>query len=194
MVQAITNQGMSLEAFWQQQQEAPFEIIDGEIVPMSPTVLGHSYLVRLLFRAFDSFLVSNPTWEVFTETTFVIPGADSPNWVTGSLEPDVMVLRKTDVEALMAANPDWRERPSTIIPVLVVEVISTNDRYPILLRKVAQYLDLGVQVILLINPRRKTVSIYRSGNDEPDILGSEDILTVNDLLPGFSLSLKQLFE
>ncbi len=193
MVQATTRKGMSLEEFMQQ-EDGPFEIIDGEVVYMSPTVSGHSELIQLLFLAFHSFLVSNATWKVYQETTFIKLDMESSNWVEGTLQPDIMLLRKADVDAFKATTPDWRERPFTIIPPLVVEVLSPTDRLANVLRKVALYLDLGVQEIWLVNPRSQTVSVYRAGADQADYPGPDGSLTANDLLPGFSISVKKLFE
>ncbi len=192
----ITRSGMALEEYLRRYEaEGPFEIIDGKVEPMNPNIFGHSYLVRLLFRTFDRFLAGNATWEVFTETAVIKPGSDNPNWVDGSLEPDVMLVRAADVVAFKAANADWRDRPLPIVPTVVIEVVSPTDRYSKLLRKVADYLDNGVAVVLVVNPRRKTITIYLPDQiDNPRVLGMDDVLTLDNLLPGFQLAVHTLFE
>jgi Uma2 family endonuclease len=57
------------------------------------------------------------------------------------------------------------------------------------------YFDNGVQVIWLVDPFRQTVSIYRADadHDKPDVLKNDQALTAEDLLPGFSLPLSDLF-
>ena len=192
----ITRPGMALEEYLRRYEaEGPFEIIDGKVEPMSPTVSGHSHVIRLLFRTFDHFLAGNPAWELFTETVVIKPGADNPRWVDGSLAPDVALLAAVDVAAFKAANADWRDRPFPIVPALVIEVVSPTDPYSKLLRKVADYLDNGVAVVLVVNPHRKTITIYLPDQiDNPRVLGMDDVLTLDNLLPGFQLAVRTLFE
>src|SRR5690349_4295010 len=98
-----TRVGMPLSEYMQRyDEEGPFEIIDGAIVPMSPTKFGHNYLTRLLFLALHNFVSSGNEWQVFAETPFIKPGADDPNWVEGSLIPDVMLLRVDRLSAYKA--------------------------------------------------------------------------------------------
>lgn len=190
----VTRTGMSLDEYMRRYDEAPFEIIDGMVVPMSPTKFGHNYVTRLIYRAFDDFVRPSGQWEVFSETPFIKPDQDDPNWVEGSLVPDVMLLRADKLAAYTASTPDWREKPLPIIPDLVVEIVSPTDRYTDVNRKVERYLALGVQIIWLLDGLRKKVTVHRGGSEQQSILGEESTLTADDLLPGFSLPVKSLFQ
>src|SRR5258708_14152565 len=97
------------------------------------------------------------------ETPFIKPGRDDPNWVEGSLVPDLMLLRPDKLAAYTAATPDWREKPLPVVPDLVVEIVSPTDRYSDVYRKVERYFQLGVQIVWLANPPPKKVPVHHAG-------------------------------
>lgn len=59
----------------------------------------------------------------------------TPNWVTGSRQPDVMFSTAERINAYKEANPDWKRKPYVLVPDLVVEVMSVNDDPADLTRK-----------------------------------------------------------
>src|SRR3954452_8724387 len=65
-------------------------------------------------------------------------------------------------------------------PDLVVEVISPNDRYTDVDDKVATWLDHGAQLVLVINPRWRTILVHRPGR-APRLLTDADTLDGEDV-------------
>ena len=47
-------------------------------------------------------------------------------------------------------------------PDLVVEVISPNDRYTDVDDKVEEWLEAGAEIVIVVNPRNRTVQIHSS--------------------------------
>lgn len=78
------------------------------------------------------------------------------------------------------------------IPDLVVEVRSKNDSLPEVLDKVKDYLLAGVRVVLVADPLKKTVTAYRRGR-KPKVFAAADILTIEDVIPGFQLPVAEVF-
>jgi Uma2 family endonuclease len=78
------------------------------------------------------------------------------------------------------------------IPDLVSEVRSKNDTNPELLQKVEDYLAAGVRVVWVTDPRSRTVTAYRRGQ-EPQVFQESDTLVVEDIIPGFKLSVEEIF-
>ena len=78
------------------------------------------------------------------------------------------------------------------IPDLVAEVRSKNDTLPAIQGKVDDYLRAGVGVVWVADPRARTVTEYRP-NTEPRVFGEEDTLTVEDVIPGFQLPVRDAF-
>jgi Uma2 family endonuclease len=77
-------------------------------------------------------------------------------------------------------------------PELVVEVLSPTNRQGDMLKKVGEYLNAGVLVVLVVDPETECVSLFRQ-NELPQRFHNGDELTMPDVLPGFSVRVKQLF-
>lgn len=78
-------------------------------------------------------------------------------------------------------------------PDLAVEVISPTDLYLDVHDTIAEWLENGARVVFVVNPRRQTVAVHRHGQREVT-LGLDDTLTAEDVVPGWSLTLRDLFE
>lgn len=78
-------------------------------------------------------------------------------------------------------------------PDFVIEVLSMADRWPRVLQKVAEYLNMGVPVVCVLDPGNETARLYFI--DQPEIvLTADDELTFPNQLPGFSVRVGSLFE
>jgi Uma2 family endonuclease len=170
--------------------EGPFEVIDGEIKVMSPTVAGHGSRAK---RIYDAMIIHDPQEAVgsaFFEMPFVL--TDTPDWVKGSRVPDLMFFRAERFAQYKAKITDWEDKPFILVPDLVIEVISANDSYTDVDEKVDRYLEDGVQMVWVVDSRRKIVTVrgatvYRK-------LTINDSLTGGDIIPGFEMPLKAIFE
>jgi Uma2 family endonuclease len=178
---------MSIEDFVRRYNEAPFELIDGEMVPVTPTTSQHVIIAKRLFMALLEY-EKQGLGEVFNEATFIL--ADDPEWVQGSRVPDVMFVLKDTLTAYRKRIPDAEEKPFIFVPEIVVEVISPNDKYSEVTRKVSRYQTDGVRLIWVIDAQRKVVSVKGEINIE---LEDDEILTGGTVLPDFELSLTDLF-
>ena len=78
-------------------------------------------------------------------------------------------------------------------PELVVEVISPSDRWPKLLAKVAEYLDAGTTVVLVLDDQRRLAHLYRDDGTTL-VLGEDDELTIPDLFGDFHVKVGRFFE
>lgn len=78
------------------------------------------------------------------------------------------------------------------VPELIVEVRSKNDTKPYVARKVADYLATGVQLVWIVDPEVSTVEEHRPGLAQKTH-SRDSILQCEDVIPGFRLSLADLF-
>lgn len=78
-------------------------------------------------------------------------------------------------------------------PELVVEVRSPSDRPGRVDGKVEEYLESGIDAVLVIDPAVRSASLHRKG-ELPQVFDNGDDLTIPDILPGFSVKLASLFE
>ena len=68
----------------------------------------------------------------------------------------------------------------------------TNQRYQDLQNKMQEYIDNGVKLGWLIEPKNKTVEIYRK-DQLPELLDNPQSLSGEYILPGFILDLTNIF-
>jgi len=88
-----------------------------------------------------------------------------------------------------------RRGPSAFLdvaPELVVEILSPEDRPGQVQDKIREYLSAGVDRVWFVNPRRRSVLVYRSSG-QVEALEVGDTLRDEEILPGFALPLSELF-
>ena len=171
------------------ESEGAFEIIDGDIIAMSPTLMGHNNIAANLMWLFQNHIKPRQLGVVYAEAPFVI--MDVSDWVKGARVPDVMFITQERFAAYTAAHPDWEAKPLILVPDLVVEIISKNDLYSAVDAKVQRYLEDGVKVVLVVDPQRKKVALHE-GQQQTNLTYS-DTLTLAPLLPEFSTPVSAIF-
>jgi Uma2 family endonuclease len=77
-------------------------------------------------------------------------------------------------------------------PDLAVEVISPSDTYTEVDEKVAKYLACGTPMVIVVDPRKRSASVYTPGNFIR--VSVDDTLDGGDVVPGWKLPLRELFE
>jgi Uma2 family endonuclease len=80
----------------------------------------------------------------------------------------------------------------TLAPDLAVEVLSAGNTSREMARKCREYFAAGVRLVWLVDPETRTVAVYTTP-EIPTILSEEDTLQGEAVLPGFTLSIKELF-
>lgn len=181
---------LSMGEFIERYEQKPFELINGEIIEMSPPLAGHMALARHLFRMLDPFVEANNLGEVYFEAPFVL--TYTSDWIDGARTPDVMFYTKERIERYRQQDPDWQRKPFVLVPDLVVEIISKNDRYSEVEEKVEHYLADGVRLIWVLDPRRKRVIVYQP--DQPTLrFGINDTLDGENVLPGLAIRVADIF-
>jgi Uma2 family endonuclease len=121
--------GMPLEEFIREYDEAPFELINGEKVMKMPPVAEHSEIIRLLYKLLLRYEDAHATIIAFIESTFITE--DKADWVRGSRVSDLMIYAAHRLNTYKAAKEDWRTKPFALVPDVVIEVTSPNDRLTI---------------------------------------------------------------
>ena|SRR5689334_8872229 len=79
-----------------------------------------------------------------------------------------------------------------LAPDLAVEVVSPNDSAGEIQAKVGDWLTAGSRLVWVIDPGRKRAVVYRP-DGSVDLLGDQDALNGEDVLPGFSCSLSDVW-
>jgi Uma2 family endonuclease len=89
-----------------------------------------------------------------------------------------------------------RRRPRKPIPELApdlaVEILSKSNTRREMQLKRADYFSVGVRLVWIIDPKTRTVEVYTSP-DSFNLLRESDTLDGGDVLPGFTISLREFF-
>lgn len=156
-----------------------YELVDGHIV-MSPAGYRHGLVSVRLSARLATFVESHGLGDVLDSSTgFRLPGGNVRS-------PDVAFVRagRVDVATLPDGYPP-------LAPDLAVEVLSPEDRPRALLDKVGEYLQAGVRLVWMIDPRSERAAIYRSLTDVEEI-DAEGFLDGEDVVPGFRCALRDI--
>lgn len=180
---------ISIHEFWEFSQRAEnehkrFELIDGIIVEVAPSRKQNALvaaqiiiLIGIYLREHDIGLVTTPDGGYQLD----------PNTVR---LPDVGYISHERAGAttgnLFPAAPD-----------LAIEVLSPSEGERKILKKARAYLQAGTKAVWTFDPDDKAVEEYRLGADGRILVQSfehDATLTAEDILPGFALSLREVFK
>ncbi len=169
---------MTLEEFLESDLEG-YEYVKGELVPMPPTSLEHGNITTNLFLPLGLYVRENQLGSVYMPDTGFRVGERV-------LIPDIAFLANARI-------PDDLSKASPIPPDLAVEVVSPTDVFHRVEEKAFTYLEGGTQLVWVLKPVSKTVTVYRSETDIT-LLTRNDTLTGENVIEGFSCQVAELFE
>jgi Uma2 family endonuclease len=172
----------TVEDVEQSPPEGEWELIDGELVPVSPASWRSNTTTHRIGRLVGNYVDDHDLGVVTSaEGGFVL----FPDRET-LLAPDVGFVRKNRVPP-----EEEHDRFPRLAPDLAVEVPSPSDRMASALGKVSLYLQAGVEIVWLVDPAKRTIIVF-TGDDNPVTLGEEDTLDGGNVLPGFSIRVADL--
>jgi Uma2 family endonuclease len=158
------------------------ELVRGEVREMAPPGEEHSEIAAELARLLGNHVRPHALGRVYVELGFRI--ASDPDTV---LAPDVSFVVAERIAA-GPRNPGYRSGA----PDLAVEILSPGDSFDEVEEKVFEWLAAGCRMVVVVNPRRRTATVYRSPSDFVR-LTETDVLDGGDVVPGWTLPLRELF-
>ncbi len=93
-----------------------------------------------------------------------------------------MLARQTDKTTLIEGAPD-----------LAVEILSPSDTLDEINEKIDAYLSAGVPLVWIVDPRRRTVAVYRP-QSAASLVAEGQELRGEEVLPGFRVRLEEVFQ
>ena len=175
---------MTVEEFMQLPDKDGFrdELINGELIRMPSPGFPHSRITVRLGAPLAQFVWDHGLGDVFQNGGCHL--TSNPDTV---LAPDISFVTKEHLEAEPDVEKYWPGAPD-----LAVEVLSPSDRPSMVNKRLGIFFAQGVKQVWMVNPKRSTVTVYRSPSDSITFSGSDE-LEADDILPGFRLSLDRIF-
>jgi len=159
------------------------ELINGELVTMPLPKLPHARAATRLGGPLVQFVEDHDLGEAYIgDVGYQLTW--NPDTVLG---PDISFTSKQRLQE-MGEVEGYGQGP----PDLAVEVLSPGDRRGKVNKKISQWLGFGAKQLWIVDPKHRTVTIYRSESDTTTFSGS-DYLESQDLIPGFRISLDRIF-
>jgi Uma2 family endonuclease len=160
-----------------------YELVRGELRKMAPAGHAHGRIVINISTPLDQYVRANSLGAVYAaETGFKL--SSSPDLVRA---PDVAFIRQERIKEVGNIEGYWPGAPD-----LVAEVISPNDIYTAVEEKVFDWLEAGTQMVIVVNPRKRSVTIYRSLT-QIAVLTEKDTIDGGEVVPGWSLPVSDIF-
>ena len=165
--------------------DAPYEIVDGQRVEKPPMGNFQVLVASILVEKLAPYARAHGLGRVVSEMLFKI-------------NPTGKQKRRPDV-AFVSFDRWARGRKINsedgwdVIPDLAIEVISPSNMADEVVKKVGEYFRAGVRWVWVVYPIDRLIYVYESPKKNV-ILDVGDELDGQDVIPGFRLSLAELFE
>jgi Uma2 family endonuclease len=160
-----------------------YELVEGRVIRMSPVGAVHGWVVLHFASQLIQHVDTRRLGFVLTEVGFRL--ASSPDTVRA---PDLAFIRRDRLPEGALPRGFWKGPPD-----LAVEVLSPDDRPSDMRSKVAEYLERGVPLVVVIDPDERSVTVHRR-SAPPNTLGTGDLLDLDDALQGFRCNVRDIFE
>jgi Uma2 family endonuclease len=162
-----------------------YEVIDGQIVELPPMGTRQEITAGVLHLCLGQFVETQKLGRAVMETLF-----DLTNQVGRKRRPDVAFVSQ---QRWPRSKPIPETDGWQVVPNLAVEVTSRTNPWDEVMEKVKEYFQVGVERVWVVSPRQLQVHVFETAHTVR-IVTLDDDLTDEQLLPGFRLPLRELFE
>ncbi len=166
---------------WEARSNRLFELIDGVLVEKTMSSF-ESYLALAIGTLLNIY--------VQPRKLGIVLGADGMLKIMPDMIriPDVCFIAKEKLPGKF--SPDIPV--SSLVPDLAVEVLSRHNTQREMEEKLDDYFEVGVREVWYVDPKPRRVRVYEARTTVRE-LTEADTLDSRVALPGFSMSLKELF-
>ena len=165
------------------------EIIDGELVIMSPNRGQHGKLAIRIAGFLLDFADARNLGHVFGDSTAFVLRENPDHSLRDSKVPDLSYVsyerlpEDAELDVLLRLAPN-----------LAIEIISPSERARDVVAKTRFYLEHNVEEVWLVFPDDQEIHVFTPANPLGTTFGINDILTSEDALPGLSVPVRAIFD
>jgi len=156
------------------------ELIKGELLTMPPPGDEHGAVIMNLTIPLANHVKANNLGVLrAAETGFKLES--NPDTV---LAADIAFITRDRVGPRVSGYRNGA-------PDLAVEVMSQWDSRPKAARKAALWLELGARSVWVVNPRQRTVEVWRADSEKRLFHETDEL--IDDTVPGFRVKVSEIF-
>jgi Uma2 family endonuclease len=160
-----------------------YELVRGELKKMVPSGNQHGRIAVNCTVPLFQYVRAHKLGAVYAAETGFKLAAD-PDLVRA---PDVAFVRQERLDEVGEVEGYWPGAPD-----LVVEVVSPGDGYTEVEEKVFDWLEAGAGMVVVVNPRTRALTVYRSQGDI-EVLKEGAVLDGGEVVPGWQVPVADLF-
>ena len=159
-------------------KERRFELINGEIVERGELSMERGLILGNLATALHQYVQQNRLGRAGVSIDYCVPD-------------DPYNYRTIDVSFRSARDPIVTRGCVQGMPDFAAEIKTLDMAVAELREKARYYLANGTRMVWLVLPEQRIIEVYTP--DDERILGENDTLSGGDVLPGFSLPVRDVF-
>ncbi len=158
-----------------------YELIEGELIEMPGPNINHGRLTNRLAVSLTNYITNSGQnlGEIFSNMAVILSSKTAPL-------PDVVFISAEKI------NNFEGSQVFSGAPDLAIEVISPTDKWSEIIDKVRLYHSYQVTLVWVVDPFDKAVLVFRPNQSRRSLFIGDD-LTGEEIIPGFTLPVKDLF-
>jgi Uma2 family endonuclease len=161
-----------------------YELAKGELINLGNSGALHGYIAIILSAALFALVTSRKLGVLLdSSTAFTMKNGNKRS-------PDIAFFAKERLQGLEELPTGFLEGA----PDLVVEILSLGSTIAEIEDKIVEYFANGTRLLWVISPGQHYVLVYRSGYEPQRLLTSGDFLEGEEVVPGFTFPLADLFQ
>jgi len=170
------------EEFMALPKDERYELVNGKLVAMGNSGMEHGEIGSFLGGSLSLYVRSNKLGAICdSSTAFTMKSGNKRS-------PDVSFIAKERLQGIKRLPKGYFQGS----PDLAVEILSPSNTVEEIHDKIVEFFENGTRLLWVIHPDEQYVLVYHSPS--PDrLLRLEDFLDGEDVIPGFSLAVAELF-
>lgn len=161
-----------------------YEVVNGELIDMGNSGALHGNVCSTLMILLGGYIRIHKLGAMFdSSTAFKMKSGNKRS-------PDIAFFARERLEGLTELPTGFLDGA----PDLAVEVLSPGNTVEEIDDKITEYFDNGARLVWILSPTQHYVLVYRSAQEPDRLLKSVDSLDGEDVIPGFTLPVADLFQ
>ncbi|MCU0542835.1 MAG: Uma2 family endonuclease [Oscillatoriaceae cyanobacterium Prado104] len=161
-----------------------YELVNGELIDMGNSGAKHGYICSILMILLGGYVRLQNLGAMFdSSTAFKMKSGNKRS-------PDISFMAKERLQGLDEMPDGFLEGA----PDLAVEILSPSNTVEEIDSKLVEYFENGAHLVWVIQPKQKYILVYRSAEEPDRLLKSVDSLDGEEIVPGFTLPVADLFQ